>query len=43
MSKDSANFFNMVVCLYGKRIVRIAQLYHKLISSQLIMIEENKD
>lgn len=43
MSKDSDNIFSMVICLYGKRIVRIAQPYHKLVSCQLTMIEEKKD
>lgn len=43
MSKDGDNIVNMVICLYGKRIVRIAQPYHLLISSQLSMIKEKKN
>lgn len=43
MSKDSDNIVNLVICLYWKRIVRIAQPYHKLVSSQLIMTEEKKN
>lgn len=43
MSKGSDNIVNAVICLYRKRIVNIAQPYHELVSSQLIMIEGKKN